>query len=221
MVEIKTLKAGEHGTSEVDDAPFSGRLHPVVLREAVLMYEARRRVGTASTKTRSEIVGSTKKIYRQKGTGRARHGDRKAPIFRGGGIAHGPKPRDYSYSLPRKALKRALRVALSGKLRDEEVLGWSGEVAFDKPSTKSIRGILENLGAADNALIIAPDAVDRNLVLSVRNLPRVRALPAAEISAYDVVSHRWLIVLDGAWQKLVDRLEETAAGTESADGSAS
>ena len=117
MAEIKTLKSGKIGTTTVDDASFTGRLHPVVLREAVIMYEANKRVGTASTKTRSEVNGTTKKDRRQKGSGAARRGDKKATQFRGGGVAHGPKPRDYSYSLPRKALKRALRVAIAGKLR--------------------------------------------------------------------------------------------------------
>lgn len=206
MAEIKTLKGGKVATSTVDDAPFAGRLHPVVLREAVLMYEANKRVGTASTKTRSEVRGTTKKDRRQKGAGAARRGDKKAPQFRGGGVAHGPKPRDYSYSLPRKALKRALLVAIAGKLKDEEVLRWEGAAAPDAPSTKTVRGALEVLGAADSALIVAPEAVDRNLLLSVRNLPRVRALPATEISAYDVVYHRWVVLLDGAWEKIVERL---------------
>ena len=207
MTEIKSLRDGKVGTAQIDASAFEGRANPVVLREAVLMYEANRRVGTASTKTRSEINGSTKKIYRQKGTGRARHGDKKAPIFRGGGVAHGPHPRDYSYSLPRKALKRALKIALAGKIRDGEVFGWEGTpVAGDAPSTKAVRQSLETLGVGQHALIVAAGPVDRNLLLSVRNLPRVRALPAAEISAYDVVSHNRLVLLDGAFDALRARL---------------
>ena len=223
MAEVKSLSKGKVGSSTIDDAAFQGRMNPVVLREAVLMYEANRRVGTASTKSRSEIRGSTKKIYRQKGTGRARHGDRKSPIFRGGGIAHGPKPRDYSYSLPRKALKRALKIALAGKLRDGEVLRWEGApLEGDKPSTKAIRSSLETLGAVDSALLVAPGAVDKNLVLSVRNLPRVRALPATELNAYDLVYHKQIVLLDGAWEALCQRLGEGAmVETASDEGSAS
>ncbi len=207
MAEIKSLSGGKVGTTQIDASAFEGRVNPVVLREAVLMYEANRRVGTASTKTRSQVKGSTKKIYRQKGTGRARHGDRKAPSFRGGGVAHGPHPRDYSYSLPRKALRRALRIALAGKFRDGEVVRWEGaDVAGGKPSTKAMRQALETLGVGQHALIVAAGPVDPSLLLSVRNLPRVRALPAAEVSAYDVVSHNWLVLLDGAYEQICTRL---------------
>ena len=206
MAEIKSLRGGKIGTAQIDATAFEGRPNPVVLREAILMYEANRRVGTASTKTRSQVKGSTRKFQRQKGTGRARHGDRKAPSFRGGGVAHGPHPRDYSYSLPRKALRRALKIALAGKIRDEEVVAWQGDVVGDKPSTKSLRQSLETLGVGQHALIVGPGAMDANLLLSVRNLPRVRALPAAEVSAYDIVSHNWLVLLDGAYEAICARL---------------
>lgn len=220
MLDVKSLSSGKVGTAQIDGTPFEGRANPVVLREAVIMYEARRRVGTASTKTRAEINGTTKKIYRQKGTGNARHGSRKAPIFRGGGVAHGPKPRDYSYSLPRKALKRALRLAVAGKIRDGEVLRWEGQpVSGDTPSTKTVRVGLEALEAQPTALIVAAGAVERQLLLSVRNLPKVRVLPAAEVSAYDVLRYRWLVLLDGAYEALKIRLGLDDATSE--EGSAS
>lgn len=219
MIEIKSLQQGKVGTAQVDDAAFAGRHNPVVLREAVLMYEANKRVGTHSTLTRSEVKGTTHKMFRQKGTGRGRKGDRKAPGLRGGGVAHGPKPRDYSYSMPRKALRRALVVAMAGKLRDEEVLRWEGNaLEGGKPSTKAVRTSLEVLGAADNALIVAPGAVDQDLVLSVRNLNRVKVLPAEEISAYDVVAHRYVVFLDDAYEMLCSRL---GGSVESDEGSAS
>lgn len=222
MLEVKSLQGGKVGSATLDASPFEARENPVVLREAVLMYEARQRVGTHSTKTRSEIRGSTRKIFRQKGTGRARHGDRKAPGMRGGGIAHGPHPRDYGYSLPRKALAKALRIALSGKLRDGEVLRWEGApISGEQPSTRTVRQGLEALGADGSALIVAPGPVDRALLLSVRNLPRVRVLPAAEISAYDVVRHRWLVLLDGAYEALRARLGLEDAAAAGAEGSAS
>ena len=222
MVEIKSLQNGKIGTTKLDDAAFAGRFHPVVLREAVLMYEANRRVGTASTKTRSQIRGTTHKMYRQKGTGRARHGDRKAPGMRGGGIAHGPHPRDYSYSMPRKALRRALKVALAGKFRDSEVMRWEGKtVNGDKPSTKAVRLSLESLGAARSVLLVAPGEVDNNLLLSIRNLIRVRALPANEVSAYDLVSHKWLVLLDDAFESLCFRLGEGVGAEAAEEGSAS
>lgn len=211
MPAIKTLKDGKLGQADVDAAFLDGANRPAVLLHAVLMYEANRRVGTADTRTRAEVSGSTKKLYKQKHTGRARHGDKKAPSFRKGGVAHGPHPRDYRYALPKKALRQALRVALAGKLRDEQVLRWEG-AAFEKPSTKAVVQALGVLGADGGALLVAGGPVDRNLLLSVRNLPRVRALPAAEISAHDLLAHRWTVLLDGGFEALRERLEAAPAG---------
>lgn len=205
MSSIKTYAKGAVRETAVDTAIFGVRLRPVVLREAVQMYEANRRQGTVNTLTRRFVNGTSKKFLRQKGSGGARHGDRKAPSFRGGGVAHGPHPRDFGWSMPRKAKRRALQVALSGKMAAGSVCGWSG-AEFPAPSTKEVHKALSALGAAGSALIVAPGVVDRNLLLSVRNLPRVRALPAAEISAYDVAFHRQLVLLDGALDALASRL---------------
>jgi large subunit ribosomal protein L4 len=207
MADIRTWNGGQVGTSVLADDTFTfgERLRPAVLREAVVMYEANKRVGTVNTLSRRFVTGSGRKIQRQKHTGRARHGDRKAPLMRGGGVAHGPHPRDHSFSLPRRALKRALQIALAGKLRDGEVAALSG-LDLDKPSTRKASAALAAIGAGRSALIVAPGPVDPNLLLSVRNLPRVRALPAAEVSAYDVVAHRNLVLLDGAADALVGRL---------------
>ena len=223
MATIKTLNGGTVGESQVDDATFNfgERMNPVVLRDAVLMYEANKRQGTHNTLTRRFVNGSTKKLTKQKHTGRARHSDRKAPLFRGGGIAHGPHPRDYSYSMPRKALKRALQIALDGKLRDGQVSHWQG-ADFSAPSTKQAFNALSALEAAGSALVVSAGPVDKNLLLSVRNLKRVRALPASEISAYDVVFHRNLVLLDGAMDALVGRVQyddvkQPAAASEGAE----
>jgi large subunit ribosomal protein L4 len=207
MATIKTLSGGALGEREVDDATFTlgERLHPVVLREAVLMYEANQRQGTVNTLTRRFVNGTTKKMSRQKHTGRARHGDRKAPIFRGGGVAHGPHPRDHGYAMPRKALRRALQVALAGKLRDGQVCTWQA-ADFARPNTREAHSALSTLDAVGSALVVSAGPVDRNLLLSVRNLPRVKALPASEVSAYDVVYHRSLVLLDGALEALVARI---------------
>lgn len=216
MAAIKTYRGGKVSEGELDDATFTfgERMRPAVLREAVIMYEANRRVGTVNTLSRRFVNGSGKKFQRQKHVGRARHGDRKAPQFRGGGVAHGPHPRDFSYSLPRKALRRALQVALAGKLRDGEVGRWEG-ATLDRPSTKAARAVLADLGAVESALIVAEGPVDRDLLLSVRNLPRVKALPAAEVSAYEVVAHRSLVLLDGALEALVARISTSEEGSAS------
>ncbi len=224
MASVKTLRGGTVATAEIDDAPFGGKQHPVILREAVLMYDANRRVGTAKTKTRGEVRGSTKKLYKQKHTGRARHGDKKAPLFRKGGVAHGPKPRDYRYALPRQALRKALKVALARKIADGEVFRWEG-ATFEKASTKAAVASLASLGA-DRALLVGGTTVDANLLLSVRNLPGVRALPAAEVTARDVAAHRALVLLDGAYEVLAERVARVGKGVKHAavaaeEGSAS
>jgi large subunit ribosomal protein L4 len=211
---IKALREGSLTEETVAPGALARVGHPVVLREAVLMYEANRRVGTASTRTRRFVSGTTRKWYKQKHTGRARHGDKKAPIFRGGGVAHGPHPRDHSWQMPRKALRGALRAALAGKLRDGEIVRW-GPPTLDAPSARGVRRALDVLGKGDAALILAAGPVDRNLLLSVRNLRRVRALPAAEATAHDVLAHRWVVLLDGAWEALQTRLAPADRGDAS------
>ena len=225
MADIQTLSGGSVAKGELDDATFTfgERLHPVVLRDAVIMYEANKRQGTVNTLTRRFVNGSGRKIQKQKHVGRARHGDKKAPIFRGGGVAHGPHPRDHSYAMPRKALRRALQVALAGKLRDGQVSRWE-EASFDKPSTKDAHAALSALGAVGSALIVSNGPVSEAMLLSMRNLPRVKALPASEVSAYDVVYYRSLILLDGALQALVARVGASdggkAAGSTNDEGGA-
>lgn len=215
MATIKSLQGGSVSEIEVDTSPFGERHNPVVLREAVLMYEANKRQGTVQTRTRRFVSGTSAKFMRQKGSGRARHGDRKAPIFRGGGVAHGPHPRDFSYSMPRKQLTKALQVAISLKFRDNEVVGWSGD-PVGKPSTKSVVSGLSQLDAP-KALFVSADAVDPNLLLSVRNIPYVSAKPAREITAYDVCAHKHVVLLDGALDVLAGRVTPAAATEEKGD----
>jgi large subunit ribosomal protein L4 len=221
MATIKTLSSGTVGESQVDDATFNfgERMNPVVLRDAVIMYEANKRQGTVNTLTRRFVSGSGKKFVKQKHTGGARHGDKKAPIFRGGGVAHGPHPRDHSYAMPRKSLKRALQIALSGKLRDGQVSHWQG-VSISKPSTKEALNALLALEAAGSALVVSAGPVDENIRLSVRNLTRIRALPANEISAYDVCFYRSLVLLDGALEALVARVTTSSSYPEVASAEA-
>lgn len=210
MAVLKSLRDGKVAEASVDAAFLDGAKRPAVLREAVLMYEANRRVGTASTKTRGDVAGSTKKLYKQKHTGRARHGDKKAPSFRKGGVAHGPHPRDYRYAMPKKALRQALRVALAGKLADGQVVRWEG-AQLAKPSTKAVAQALAAVGVSGGALLVGGDSVASNLLLSIRNLTRVRALPAADVTAHDVVAHRWMVLLDGGLEGLRERLEGSEA----------
>src|SRR5262245_47744885 len=136
------------------------------------MYQANRRVGTHETKTRGQVAGSTKKPWRQKGTGRARAGTRKSPLWRGGGIIFGPHPRDYSYAIPKAKRRLALRSALYSKFRDGEVVVVEG-LKTEKPSTRYLAKLLKSLGVTGRCLI-GLEALDHNLTLSARNLPGVR-----------------------------------------------
>ncbi len=215
MAEVKTYDAatGTAGTGAVDAArllPASPRatnrgLHPVVLRDAVIMYEANRRVGTVQTKPRHFVQGSTKKRLRQKHTGNARQGDGKAPHFRGGGVCFGPHPRDYSYAMPKKALHKALAVALARKVAAGEVTVVTG-LTLEAPSTKAYAKFLAGAGAGHRPLFVTAAPAARNLLLSSRNLPGARVLPAAELNAHDVAQCSRLLLDDGAFEAIVARV---------------
>ena len=214
MADVKTFDAGSGsaGSATLDTARLTDRgprktnkgLHPVVLREAVLMYEANRRVGTVQTKERHFVSGSTKKMYKQKHTGNARQGDGKAPHFRGGGVCFGPHPRDYSYALPKKALKKALRVALAGKIEDGEVTLISG-LTFAEPGTRRLAKLFDAAGAGVSPLVVIAGVAEENLLLSARNLRKARVLPAAEVNAYDVAACTRLFLAEGAYDVLLSR----------------
>jgi large subunit ribosomal protein L4 len=215
MADVKTIDAasGAATVTALDPAALQPRkrregrdkLHPVVLRDAVVMYEANRRQGTVQTKERHFVSGSTKKMYKQKHTGNARQGDGKAPHFRGGGVAFGPHPKDWSYAMPRKALKKALAVALARKIEDGEVTVVRG-LSMDKPSTKAYAKFLERAEAGGKSLLVTAGAADRNVLLSSRNLPGARVLPAAELNARHVADCTRLLLGEGAWDAIVARI---------------
>ena len=217
---VKSLDAGtgSTGTADLDvsrllpkDRRETNRgLHPVVLRDAVIMYEANRRQGTVQTRERHFVSGSTKKMHKQKHTGNARQGDGKAPHFRGGGTAFGPHPKDWGYAMPRKALRKALAVALSRKMADGEVTVVSG-LAFAKPSTKAYRKLLETADAGHAPLLVTAGKADGNLLLSSRSLPGLRVIPAAELTARDVAACTRLLLAEGAYDAIVARLDAGAS----------
>ena len=214
MADVKTWNAstGAAGTAVLDEAKLLPRearatnrgMHPVVLRDAVVMYEANKRVGTVQTKERHFVSGNTKKMYKQKHTGNARQGDGKAPHFRGGGVCFGPHPRDFSYAMPKKALRKALAVALTRKIADGEVMVVSG-ISFEKPSTKTFAKMMTDAEAGHAPLLVVGKAADQNLLLSARNLPGARILPASELNARDVAACTRLLLADGAYDELVAR----------------
>jgi large subunit ribosomal protein L4 len=211
VADVRTYDAGggKGGKATLDASRLAPgrdgrRPNPVVLREAVLMYEANRRVGTVQTKERHFVSGTTKKMYKQKHTGNARQGDGKAPHFRGGGTCFGPHPRDFSYALPRRALRRALGIALARKIEDGEAVLLRG-LSFDEPSTRRLQKLLTACEAGGSPLLVTAGAADRNLLLSVRNIPKARVLPAAEVNAHDVLRASRLLLAEGAFEALEGR----------------
>lgn len=200
---IYNLNREEVGTIEVADGVFGVEVKPHLFYEVVKWQLAKRRAGTAATKGRSEVSGGGKKPYRQKGTGRARQGSRRAPNHVGGGTVHGPQPRSYAYTLNKKVRRGALRAALSKRVQDGELLVvQSLELAEVK--TKAAAQVFERL-AGGNALVV--DADNRNLQLSVRNLPKVKFLPVEGLNVFDILNHKTLVLTEPMVRRIEGALE--------------
>lgn len=200
MVEVKVFAAGELSTDQVDESVFGERILGRTLKDAVVMYEANARAGTAKTKTRGEVKGPNRKLWRQKHTGRARMGTTKAPQWRGGGIVFGPRPRDYGYHMPKRARRVALMNAVFSKLRDGELAvadGWPTE----RPSTKEAARILQRLDMQRSVLVVT-ERHDPVLYLSLRNLPHVDVRPVGDLNAREVLLRRYMVVTRGAFEAL-------------------
>lgn len=204
---IYDRKGNKVGTYNVEASDFAPSINKQLLHDAVVMYQANKRQGSHKTKSRGEVAASTKKLYRQKGTGNARAGHRRSGIRRGGGHIFAIKPRDYSYSLPRKALQLATRMALASKVQDDELVVID-ELSFDSPKTRDMVSILKHLNVQDDSLLVATDGYDVNVYKSGRNIHRVSVSPAAELNALNVLSARRLLVTKAA----LDVLREKAAG---------
>ncbi len=197
-VSVYSLTGRAAGTMNLPKEIFGVKSNKILLAQAVRVYTTNQKIFTASTKTRGEVRGSTAKIFRQKGTGRARHGSIRAPIFVGGGIVFGPKPRKVRLELPKKMKKAALLSALSAKMSDKEIVGVSGlEKATGR--TKEIVKFLEKVGKS--ALIVTGEKQEM-IVRGVRNIPGVDVLPANQINAYEVLRHQFLVISKEALVKL-------------------
>jgi large subunit ribosomal protein L4 len=183
---------------------FSYPVKDHLIYEAVVNYLANQRQGTASTKSRGEVRGGGRKPWRQKGTGRARAGSVRSPLWRHGGIVFGPKPRDYSYALPRKARRNALKSALIAKLSENQVLVIN-EIKIAEPRTKEAINWLKNLKL--NSALIVEDKENKNLFLSVRNIPEVKAVDDKHLNIYDVLKYRWLVFSQRSFNSLVERMK--------------
>ncbi|QDU85792.1 50S ribosomal protein L4 [Planctomycetes bacterium Pla163] len=216
-MQVKSYKAGSIGAIQVDETPFGGRVLYRTLKDAVVMYQANQRQGTASTKGRSEVKGSNAKPYKQKHTGRARAGDKKSPIWRGGGTVFGPRPRDYSYHMPVKARRVALRSALAGKLTDDEVVV-ADLGGFTAPSAKAARKVLADLGVGaaggHRRATIVLAAPDENVWKSFRNFDGVTVRTALDLCAYDVVAGGLIVTQTGALEALAERVGAKATSAQ-------
>ena len=199
-IKIQALDANGVKTADcaLDEAIFDAAAMPQLLHDVVKMQLANRRQGTASTRTRADVRGGGKKPWKQKGTGRARAGTRRSPLWRGGGTVFGPKPRSYGYAVPRQVRAAALRSALSEKVRAGQFMVLDS-LSLEDPSTKAFKALLEKLGVAGRALIIT-ERVQRDDATSksCRNLPYLTLLPPEGLNVYDVLRHDILIMTKNA-----------------------
>jgi large subunit ribosomal protein L4 len=203
-VDIIDLSNQKVGTLDLADAVFGAPVNEALLYEAVRHYLAGTRRGTASTKTRHEVAGSGKKLWKQKGTGRARMGSIRSPLWRHGGTVHGPQPHSYAYHLPKKMVLGALRSALSAKLRDGE-LKVVNEFSVSEAKTKLMRQTLNTLEVSRTVLLV-DNAENRNLQLSSRNLEGVKLVSSREVNVYDLLKHEQVLLSEAAAKKLSEAL---------------
>jgi large subunit ribosomal protein L4 len=196
----------EVGTYEIDPAELAPRINKQLLHDAAVMYQANRRQGTARSKSRGEVAGSTKKMYRQKGTGNARAGHRRSGIRRGGGHIHAVKNRDYSYRLPKKAIRAATRMAIAAKIRSGGLVVID-QLVFDAPRTKEMFGILKALRLSEQSTLVTTDGYDANVYKSARNIARVTISPVADLNVLSVLQPRRMLVTKAA----LDTLRQKAA----------
>lgn len=193
------------GDIELSDNVFGVVPNESVLYEAVVMQQASQRQGTHSTKTRGEVRGGGKKPWRQKGTGRARHGSIRSPIWVGGGVTFGPTPRSYGFKMPKKQRRLALKSALSSKVNDENILVVE-ELSLETPKTKEMKQVLAGLSSDNKVLVVTADYNDA-VALSVRNLPGVKFVTADGVNVLDLLNHKKLIITQDA----VKQVEEVLA----------
>ena len=204
-VALYNTTGAKVGDIELNDSVFGVEVRPDVMHEVVVNYLANQRQGTQSTKTRTEVSGGGIKPWRQKGTGRARQGSIRAPQWVGGGVALGPKPRDYRYSVNKKVRRLALKSALSSKVVDNDIIVLD-DLKLDAIKTKTIAEILKNLGVTEKALIVLPEN-DKNIVCSARNIKGVDTTFVGAINTYEVLGHTKCIIVKDA----VSKLEEVYA----------
>lgn len=205
----------EVGRYEIDPAAIAPRINKQLLHDAVVMYQTNQRQGTARTKTRSEVAGSTKKLYRQKGTGNARAGSKRSGTRRGGGHIFAKRPRDWVYRLPRKALQQATRMAIASKLQDDQVTVID-QLSLTAPKTKDMAAILKAVKCDGASVLVATAGHDANVYRSARNIPKVSVAPAGDLNALSVLLPKRLLVTRAALDSIRERFAVDSAGEKPA-----
>tara|TARA_A100001037_G_scaffold63385_1_gene55490 strand:+ start:136 stop:756 length:621 start_codon:yes stop_codon:yes gene_type:complete len=203
--KVITLENKAAGEIDLADEVFGAPMRKDILARMVNYQLAKRRAGSANTKERSDIRGTTAKPFRQKGTGRARQGSRKAPLMRGGGTAFGPQPRDFAHKLTKKVRRMAMRTALSAKQADGKLVILK-DAALKSPKTKELSAMLADLGWS-NALVVAGAEVDANLAKAAANIPHIDVLPTQGANVYDILRRDQLVLTTDAVEALEARLK--------------
>jgi large subunit ribosomal protein L4 len=196
QLPVYNLAGEEVRKIEVSDAVFAVPFNAAVVHQVMVGLQANARQGTAATKTKGFVRGSTRKLFRQKGTGNARAGSKKSPLRRGGGVTFGPHPRDYRQQIPRKMRRLALRCVLSAKAGDGELKVLDG-FDFTEPKTARMIDVLLALGVDSSALIVTPEP-EENVIKSARNIPTVKTMPASVINIIDILSYKNLLITEAA-----------------------
>ncbi len=197
----------EVGRYEISATDLAPTINKQLLHDAVVMYQANQRQGTFRSKTRGEVAGTTKKMYRQKGTGNARAGSRRTNIRVGGGHAFAKRPRDFGYRLPRKALQLATRMAVASKIHSDSLVVID-DLQFGAPKTKEVVAILRALKLEGQSTLVTTSGYDVNVYKSVRNIHRVTVAPVAELNAWSVLTPRRMLVTKAALDSLKNRTAE-------------
>jgi len=194
---VYDMKGSEVGTYEIDPAEIAESINKQLLHDVVVMYQANARQGSNRTRSRAEVAGSTKKMYRQKGTGNARAGSRRSGVRRGGGHIFAKRPRDYTYRLPKKAVRAATRMAIAGKLQSEQVVVVD-DLKFDAPKTKEMAGVLKALKLEGMSTLVTTASHDVTVYKSARNIDRVTVSAAADLNALSVLRPQRMLVTKAA-----------------------
>lgn len=203
-VPVKDMTGKDCGTFAFEPSEISDVICKQLLHDAVVMYRANKRVGEVQTKSRGMVAGSTRKLFKQKGTGRARAGGIRTPVRRGGGHAFGKKPRDYYYRMPKKAVQKATRMALLSKFQDAQAVvlkGWD----CSAPKTKVVAGFLKAVGLQGKSVLLTTEGVNQNVYRSARNICGVQVMPGADLNAYSLLRQRHLVITVAEMNRILGR----------------